>query len=139
MRSEMHNLALWQRSLISDLASVIFPRTQAMPSAKDIDLGQNLLDEALRARPDLVVPLRSILDSVGDRFPSTFVSLLAADEPARFAILMQVVAGAYYLDPHVCAAIAYPRQTAKPHADATSVSPAFRHHTSRDCSRLRSV
>jgi hypothetical protein len=135
----MYNLDPSQRSLISDLASVIFPGTQAMPSAKDIDLAHKSLDDALHARPDLVIPLVAILESVRGRSPSTFISLLSADEPARFAILLQVVAGAYYLDPNVRAAIAYPGQIANRSSDATFASPAFRQHTSRDCSRLRSV
>jgi hypothetical protein len=135
----MQSLDPAQRSVILRLASVIFPGTPRMPSAMDVALSQDLLDDALRARPDLVSPLLGILDTVGGEAPSNFVNRLAADEPERFSILMQVVAGAYFLDRRVRAAVAYSGQTAVPFPYTAAASAAFAQHTARDRIRYRSA
>jgi hypothetical protein len=135
----MHSLSPAQRSVIANLASEMFPRTATMPSGADVDLHRDLLDDVLRARPDLINPLLTILDDAGVEAPSTFVSRLSVDEPARFAILMQVVGGAYYLDPGVRATIGYTGQVAIPLPDLPVPSIAFAQHTSRDRIRYRSA
>ena len=128
-----------QRRLVSDLAESIFPRTPTMPSAIDVALSQDLLDDVFRARPDLLIALPAILEKIGDQAPSSFLSDLAAHDTASFSLLMQIVAGAYYMDRRVRAAIGYTGHRPIPLPDALQPSPAFAHHTGRDRIRVRSA
>ena len=83
-----------------------------MPSAGDIDLANAPLDKVLRARPDLLEPLCRLLDSFGSDAMEIAVPSLERDEPQAFEMLMQVVAGAYYMDAHVRSLLGYDGQRA---------------------------
>lgn len=97
-----------QRAALASLADRIVPRAAEMPSAGDLGLAEagGLIDRVLTLRPDLGSDLRRLLDSPAYREPET----LAA---AELGVLMQVVAGAYYMHPVVRARIHYPGQEAQ--------------------------
>ena len=100
------------REILERLADVVIPRTAGMPSASDIGLVGMPVEHVLRSRPDLASPLCLLLDSLGDEAPERFVSRLAVANPKAFSVLMQTVAGAYYMDQSVRRRIGYPGQEA---------------------------
>ncbi|MDQ0390939.1 hypothetical protein [Labrys monachus] len=103
-----------QRAALRAFADVIAPGTARQPSAADIDLAGAPVDLALAARPDLQPPLAALLDRLDTADPSEEIRRLEADDRPAFGILMLVVAGAYYMDPRVRAALGYAGQTPPP-------------------------
>src|ERR1700712_3569282 len=104
-----------QRSLLARLADTIVPRSEGRPSAGDILRTPAALDRVLVARPDLLAPLMTILQEFRD--PPSLASLdrLSIHQPKQFSALMQVVAGAYYLDDGIREAVDYAGQFPSPH------------------------
>lgn len=100
------------RARLAAIADIIVPRAGGMPSASDIDLVNAPLDKVLRARPDLLEPLRQMLDSLNGEVIEKTVTGLQRSEPETFDVLMQVVAGAYYIDSHVRRLLGYDGQRA---------------------------
>jgi choline dehydrogenase-like flavoprotein len=88
-----------ERGVLEQVGDVLIPAGRTMPSASAAGLGSGLLDELLRARPDLAEPLHAALAVVpdGDLSPAE----LKACGRSAFATLSLVVAGAYYLSPRV--------------------------------------
>jgi hypothetical protein len=109
-----------ERAVLAGLADIIAPRWNALPSASDIDLSHGPIDRALRARPDLVEPLRQLLDEMRIQDGATAIEQLQRERPAQFAVLMQAVAGAYYMDESVRAALRYGGQRRLMPADLVS-------------------
>lgn len=106
------SLELRHRDRLSDLADVLFPHAEGMPAASEIDLANAPLDKALRARPDLLAPLLTILDDTRDQPPGKVIPFLASEQPSAFDDLMQVVAGAYYMNRQVRDLLHYDGQRA---------------------------
>jgi hypothetical protein len=106
------DLSAPQRRCLATLAEIIVPRTEAMPSAGDLDLCGEAVDQVLRVRPDLGAPLAALLEKTAALAPENAVSWLAAQDPLAFSVLMQVVAGAYYMHPVVWQLLDYPGQEA---------------------------
>ncbi|MBX3598915.1 MAG: hypothetical protein KF874_15225 [Rhizobiaceae bacterium] len=98
-----------QRECLAVVADKILPRTPEMPSASDLDLSNTLVDKVLQSRPDLVEPLRKLLDL---RLASPESLTLADLNTQDIETLFQVVAGAYYMDPTVRRLIGYDGQRA---------------------------
>lgn len=96
------------RTELRKLADEIVPRNGRMPSASDLDLckPEGLVDKVLRLRPDLALALDHLLASNGH------VRLENASA-ADIDVLMQVVAGAYYMHPEVRRLIGYFGQEAQ--------------------------
>jgi len=112
MMQPQQSLNSHRRGRLAAVADVILPRAEGMPSASDIDLANAPLDKVLLARPDLLEPLCQSLDSLSSDAIETNVPSLARDEPQAFEVLMQVVAGAYYMDTHVRSLLGYDGQRA---------------------------
>ena len=77
-----------------------------MPSASAAGVAGERLDVVARARPDLVDGLHTILAAAFEAAGPRLVELLA--DPGMRAILLTVVAGAYYMAPAVHDALGYP-------------------------------
>jgi hypothetical protein len=103
-----------QRVTLTALADVIVPSTGGMPSASEADPTGRWLDRVLRARPDLVTPLRHLLDRAADCDPEEEVRRLSGEDPDGFGVLVLVVTGSYYLNVKVRRRIGYPGQNAVP-------------------------
>lgn len=86
---------------------VIAPGYDRMPSASAIDLEGEPIDRVLRVRPDLTAPLVEFLDRVAGADIRGAVRRLSADDPARFFVLMQAIAGAYFMDESVRESLGY--------------------------------
>jgi choline dehydrogenase-like flavoprotein len=104
--SPTRTLTASQRTLLRDLADILIPAADAMPSASAVGVGDALVDRVLRARPDLVPALHDALAHAA-RLPVRTVEALTVPGDRHLAALRYVVAGAYYLAPEVRAALAY--------------------------------
>lgn len=101
-----------RRVVLTALADAIAPAAFGMPeaSALGLTLTGGLVDRVLALRPDLAASLPSILDASGP--PTDPAAILGGIDHAWLAILMQVVAGAYYMHPVVRKRIGYTGQEA---------------------------
>ncbi|KUI29308.1 hypothetical protein [Mycobacterium sp. GA-2829] len=99
-----------RKSVLLDIADVLIPGTDEMPSLRDADTSGEWLERTCAARADLLDELGAILDElVGADLPSVVVALHGNDR-ARFDVLATFVAGAYYMVPEVRELIGYPGQ-----------------------------
>lgn len=96
-----------RRATLRALADVVVPQRGAMPSGSAIGLEGEPVDRVLRARPDLVMPLAGLLDRLAGQEAASAVSDLPDRDPAGFSVLMQAVAGAYFMHERVRAALGY--------------------------------
>lgn len=97
-------------STLAAVADFLIPAAHGMPSAADVvDAGR--VQFVLRARTDLVEPLRAALrDELGVQ-PQTRLETLA-NEPTNLAALQLTIVGGYYTDKRVRELIGYPGQMA---------------------------
>jgi hypothetical protein len=98
------------RETLKGLADVLLPAEPPMPAASEARVHKEWLDRVLMARPDLAPALRSVLTNAIGRDPYSVIGELRSDDPAQFAALATVCAGAYYLSSDVRRLIGYPGQ-----------------------------
>jgi len=103
-----------RQNTLRALADIIVPRSATMPSASDLGLCDEPVDHVLHHRADLLSKLQELLDRVSDLPAEAAIPWLADHEPAFFAVLMQVVAGAYYSHPVVWQLLGYTGQQSIP-------------------------
>jgi hypothetical protein len=101
-----------RRAVFTALAAHLIPEAHGMPSAGDV-VGDVRLRFVLRARPDLVEPLRAALRAELGNDPAARLATLERDEPDHHAALLLTVVGGYYTDADVRARLNYPGQEAK--------------------------
>ena len=106
-----------ERRRYGELADVLVPSAEGMPSATQAAVHTHWVDEALRARPDLGVGLRKALELTADLPAEAAVELLNAEHSPVFDALGTVTAGAYFLSPDVRASLGYPGQVPQPIVD----------------------
>lgn len=102
-----------RRDVLRRLADAIVPAHGDLPAASEIDLAGEPTDKLLRLRPDLLPLLCGLLDDCAAAEPAGLPAWLDSLLPAAKATLLQVVAGAYYLQPEVRRLIGYPGQEAQ--------------------------
>ena len=102
------------RATLAALADVLIPAGADLPSASQAGVAERWLDEVLTALPEVAEPLAALLQGLGGEEPSAAVARLQIDDPAGFDLLCTVVAGAYFLNPHIRQMIGYPGQQALP-------------------------
>ena len=100
------------RAAFNAVAGHLIPAAHGMPSAADV-VGDTRLAFVLRARPDLVQPLRAALRPGLGEDAASRLAALEATEPEHLAALLQVVVFAYYTDKGVRDLLHYPGQEAK--------------------------
>ncbi len=105
------------RGVFAGLADVLIPAGETMPSAGEVALEQGALDAVLAVRPDVVADLTQLLEAARGVEPDAEVARLQRADEAGFQLLTTVVAGAYFLDEGVRAAIGYRGQEAVPVED----------------------
>jgi hypothetical protein len=102
-----------RRTAFTAIAAHLIPAAHGMPSAGDV-VGDTRLRFVLKARPDLVEPLRAALRMELGADPTARIALLERDEPDHHAALLLVLVGGYYTDKNVRERLGYPGQMAKP-------------------------
>jgi len=110
--AELGPLTDRQRATFAGIADILIPRTDAMPAATEIGVGQ--LDPVLGWVQNSVESLCTLLDSVADRPPDEVVTDLERDDPAQLSLLLNVAAGAYYSSAEVATLLGYHGQRALP-------------------------
>jgi hypothetical protein len=101
-----------RRTVFTRIADHLIPEAHGMPSAGDV-VGDARLRFVLRARPDLVEPLRAALRAALGDDPAARLATLERDEPDHHAALLLTVVGGYYTDADVRARLNYPGQEAR--------------------------
>lgn len=94
-------LTIEQRTAYGRLADVLVPSAQTMPSATQAGVGDTLIDQVLRYRPDLVEDFVKAVDIASDWEPESALDELAARHSGAFAALTLLTAAAYTLSPVV--------------------------------------
>ena len=102
------------RAVLAALADVLIPAAEGRPSASEAGVAGEGLDLVLAARADLEAELERVLRAARGRDPAAVVAELRADDPAGFAVLAELVPGAYFMSPRARAAIGYDGQTPRP-------------------------
>lgn len=103
-----------ERAMLAELADVLIPAADGMPSASQADVGGQWLDAVLTARPDLAGGLKDVLAKVRDKTADDGVTDLRANDPAAFGVLAEIVPSVYFMNPDVRQAIGYAGQKPTP-------------------------
>lgn len=101
------------RAVLGGIADQLIPAAHGMPSATEVGVADTMLDDVVRARPDLVAPLADVLTAVADDDPVSAAARLRSGAVAGFDVVALVVAGGYLMSPRVKAALGYPGQEPK--------------------------
>ena len=102
------------RAALAGLADVLIPAGDGFPSASEAGAADEGLDLVLAARPDLAEGVERLAVAARGRDPTEFVAGLPASDPAGFAVLAEVIPGAYFMNARVRAALGYDGQTPRP-------------------------
>jgi hypothetical protein len=102
------------RERLAELADVLIPAEDGMPSASEAGAVAHWLDAVLAARPDFETPLAGLAASTAGLTPTEAVASLPERDPAGWSALTAAVVAAYYFNPEVCERIGYAGQRAIP-------------------------
>ena len=100
------------RARLARIADVLVPAYGEMPAAGAVGIADDLLDKALRARPDLATDCRRAVRGCADPPGPEALEQLAADDPEGFSALMVLVLGGYYMSAEVRKLLHYAGQEA---------------------------
>ena len=100
------------RNRLAQLADVLIPDSDGMPSASQAEVAGRWLDAVLAARPDLADGLRDVLNKAQAGDAQEVVAGFRATDPVAFEVLAEIVPGAYFMNPEVRQAIGYAGQAA---------------------------
>jgi hypothetical protein len=103
-----------ERAVLSDLADVLIPAGEGVPSASDAGVTRDGLDQVLAFRPDLADGLKRVIAAARGCSAAEFVAELQRNDPAGFAVLAEFVPGAYFLNQRVREDLGYTGQKARP-------------------------
>ncbi len=111
MTPEVASLDAEERATLAAVADRLIPAADGMPSAAEV-LSDERLRFVLKARPDLLGPLRATLrPDLGDDVQAR-LDALGRDEPSNLGALQLVIVAGYYTDGDVRDRIGYPGQVA---------------------------
>jgi hypothetical protein len=108
------NFDSWERAVLAELADVLIPAGEGLPSASDAGVARDGLDRVLSFRPDLADGLKRVIAAARRRPAAAFVAELPRSDPAGFALLAEFVPGAYFLNQRVREQLGYTGQKARP-------------------------
>lgn len=105
-----------QRSRLGLIADVLIPRGAGMPSATDVQAHAAGADRVLAERPDLLAIAERVTAEPLDGPDAARVraEALQAADPSAFTQLLELIAGAYFLDEGVAQALGYRKRVALP-------------------------
>jgi hypothetical protein len=103
-----------ERALLAALADVLIPAGDELPSASEAGVAGEGLDQVLSFRPDLATGLKNLLLKTRGCTAGPFIAELQQNDPAAFALLAEIVPGAYFLNRDVRARLGYEGQRAHP-------------------------
>ena len=100
------------RARLAEIADVVFPRTDEMPSASDVGASGALADRVVRFVPSLAADLHTALATTRAAGEGALIDLRERNR-RLFNRLMLFIASAYYLSPEVRQRVGYPGQEAR--------------------------
>lgn len=107
------SLTARQRARLEVFARVMIPGGSGMPSAGDLALWDEPVDEVLTIDPARLEPLSRFLDMGGKVETLADLEALAQADKPGFEALGVVLANAYFMHPLVRESIGYPGQEAR--------------------------
>jgi hypothetical protein len=105
----MTDLTPQDRERFAEVADVIIPPGEDMPSASQAGVPGEGIDRVLRHRPDL----RDVIDMTLTWAPADIrprLQTMEVSDPSRFAALLEAVSAAYFLDEDVSQRLGYRRR-----------------------------
>jgi len=102
-----------ERAALGELADLLIPATEGMPSATQAEAHMRWLDAALAARPDTVDAIHRLTGQLGSGIDAERLSELWRTEPDRLGTVAYVLAGAYFMNPDVRDRLNYDGQAAR--------------------------
>jgi len=102
------------RAVLAGLADVLIPAGDGFPSASEAGVAGEGLDLVLAARPDLAEGVERLIALARGSDPAAAVAGFQASDPAAFAVLAEVIPGAYFMNAGVRAALGYDGQAPRP-------------------------
>jgi hypothetical protein len=100
------------RTRLARIADVLVPAYGEMPAASAVGISGDLLDKALRARPDLADDCRRAIHGCSEPPSLKALEQLGADDPNGFSALLVLVLGGYYMSAEVRKLLHYAGQEA---------------------------
>ena len=100
------------RARFGRIADVLVPALGDMPAASSVGIAGELLDRALRARPDLVADCRRAVTACADPPSAEALEQLGEADPGGFSAVMVLVLGGYYMSSEVRKLLHYAGQEA---------------------------
>jgi hypothetical protein len=113
------------RGLLAEVADLLIPAGNGMPSASEAGVANQGLAVVLESRPELEGAIRSVLESGRGQTGLEFLARLKNSDPAGFAVLTEIVAGAYFMNAQVRAALGYSGQAPKPINETEEIEAAL--------------
>lgn len=96
------------RQRLREFADQLIPTAPGAASASDAGIGDALLDRVVAVAPERAELLLQVLREHAGQTPPEALAALRRDDPQRFDLFCETVAGAYFMSPLVRAQIAYP-------------------------------
>lgn len=100
------------RSRLAAIADQLIPATDGMPAASSVGVTDRQLKVVMRSRPDLLEPLRRVLDTSFTGSAVEFLESVAERDPQGHEALVLTILGGYYSSEQVVRVLGYPGQSA---------------------------
>lgn len=117
-------LTIRQRDVLGEIVDELLPAAYGMPSAREVDVHNQWIDEALRLRPDQRPGLIECIDSVDRQKGSLGIrgalTEFAAEHTESFGAAGNLIKGAYFMTDGARQAVGYPGQEARQLTDETN-------------------
>ncbi|MEZ5924213.1 MAG: hypothetical protein R3D57_07490 [Hyphomicrobiaceae bacterium] len=97
-------------SRLADLARILVPGSERMPSVDEIKGFEDLLRRAVKASAVTEAELRPLLTALPQRLDWGTVKVFASTDRAGFETLAQLVSGAYLMAPEVLERLGFPTE-----------------------------
>jgi len=104
-----------ERQAFAALADYLVPASGEMPAATAVGVDKELLDEVLRARPDLLEGLRRGIAACAGKPPGEALNALMKDDAEAFGAVSLAASGGYYMADAVRERLGYPGQEGAPY------------------------
>ena len=102
-----------ERLALGELADLLIPRSETMPSGTDAEVPTVHIDRVFTVRPDLLDAVRTGLADLPDALPNSFEELAALDIPT-LRPLADAITAAYFLSPEVARLVGYRKRSVIP-------------------------
>ena len=109
----MSTLTTAERLALGELADILIPRGEGMPSGTDADVQTTFIDKVFTVRPDLLSAVRTGLTELPEPLPASFDELSVLDIPS-LRPLADAITAAYFLNPEVARLVGYSKRSVIP-------------------------